>query len=99
MGYVSKWSNFRAAAKELFLASPQKTRFQVKVRKCKGSAIVKVTNDEVCLKYKVRHVTEGKKVEKLTSQMLSMMSITDTELAVQSASPETPVAAAKSQKK
>lgn len=80
MVHIQKWSEFRIAVRELLTSSPQNTRYQIKVRKCRGSSILKATNNDVCVKYRARHDSEARKVERLTSVMLKLMTMSKADL-------------------
>eukprot|EP01068_Selenidium_serpulae_P005058 Selendium_serpulae@DN3852_c0_g1_i1.p1 len=73
MVYIEKFSEFQAAARTLLIEHPRTTRYQIKVRRCEGRVVAKVTNDKVCLKYKARHRTDTKKLEKLTHLAMVIM--------------------------
>lgn len=43
--YIERWEDFYAAAEELYLAAPLRTRYVAKYRHCDGRLVLKVTDD------------------------------------------------------
>ena len=58
----------------LYLEGPEKRRYVMKYRHQNGKSVVKITDDSVCLMYLADQAQDVKKVDKLTSQLMSNMS-------------------------
>lgn len=44
--YIERWEDFYAAAEELYVADPLRTRYVAKYRHCDGKLVLKVTDDK-----------------------------------------------------
>mmetsp|Transcript_17687 Transcript_17687/g.42659 ORF Transcript_17687/g.42659 Transcript_17687/m.42659 type:complete len:114 (-) Transcript_17687:65-406(-) len=74
MVYIESWNSFIEAAQQLFLASPEKTRYLVKYRHVEAKLVLKVTDDVVCLKYRTDQAQDVRKMDKLNALFLRLMS-------------------------
>ncbi|GJJ14001.1 hypothetical protein Clacol_008258 [Clathrus columnatus] len=52
MVYITNWQQFQEAAESLYKKSPVKTRYCVKWRASEGHLVLKITDDNTCIKYK-----------------------------------------------
>jgi len=52
MVYISSWQQFQREAEALYTKHPKKTRYCVKWRAVENSLVLKITDDNTCLKYK-----------------------------------------------
>ncbi|TFK47170.1 signal recognition particle, SRP9/SRP14 subunit [Heliocybe sulcata] len=52
MVYISSWQEYQEAAEALYAKSPNKTRYVVKWRASEGKLVLKITDDDTCLKFK-----------------------------------------------
>eukprot|EP00439_Symbiodinium_sp_Y106_P081630 s279_g20.t1 len=66
MVYINDFEEFEAAAQELFSQHPLRTRYLVKYRHKEGKAILKVTNDRICLKFRTELIAFLKRIEKFS---------------------------------
>eukprot|EP00823_Brevimastigomonas_motovehiculus_P009046 TRINITY_DN8719_c0_g1_i1.p3 TRINITY_DN8719_c0_g1~~TRINITY_DN8719_c0_g1_i1.p3 ORF type:complete len:112 (+),score=28.34 TRINITY_DN8719_c0_g1_i1:69-404(+) len=66
------WDEFEKQTKALFVKNPDKTRYSLKYRNCDSSAVLKVTDDTVCLKYKTDQLSDLKKIDKFNSLFMRM---------------------------
>merc|ERR1719473_2689413 len=70
MVYLEDWEEFSSAAQALFQTSPNRTRYLVKYRACDSKTVLKVTNDQVVLKYKTDQLADIRKIEKLSQSFV-----------------------------
>ncbi|KAL6053115.1 Signal recognition particle protein [Balamuthia mandrillaris] len=73
MVYISSWDSFYEAAEALYTKEPTRTRYVIKYRHNEGKLVLKVTDDNTCLKYKATYVQGIKKMEKLNKLFLRAM--------------------------
>eukprot|EP00930_Biecheleria_cincta_P087397 TRINITY_DN76638_c0_g1_i1.p2 TRINITY_DN76638_c0_g1~~TRINITY_DN76638_c0_g1_i1.p2 ORF type:complete len:108 (+),score=27.50 TRINITY_DN76638_c0_g1_i1:82-405(+) len=66
MVYLDDYEEFQAAAQELFISQPLRTRYVVKYRHSQPKVILKVTDNKVCLKYRSDMLADLKKVERFS---------------------------------
>ncbi|KAI7887798.1 signal recognition particle, SRP9/SRP14 subunit [Mucor mucedo] len=72
--YITNWEEFQKAAEELYIASPELTRYVHTFHRSDGDLVLKVTDDRTNLKYKTNQMTDLKKFISLNnSLMLNMM--------------------------
>eukprot|EP00928_Gymnodinium_smaydae_P048055 TRINITY_DN32101_c0_g1_i1.p2 TRINITY_DN32101_c0_g1~~TRINITY_DN32101_c0_g1_i1.p2 ORF type:complete len:107 (-),score=31.53 TRINITY_DN32101_c0_g1_i1:59-379(-) len=62
MVYLEDFDEFQIAAQTLFTKKPLRTRFLLKYRHKDGKAVLKVTDDKVCLKYRTDQISELKRI-------------------------------------
>lgn len=67
---MTSWKVFFEAAQKLYNENPNKTRYVMKYRHCDGKLVLKVTDDQTCLKYKASPAQVLKKIEKLNNLFL-----------------------------
>jgi len=70
--YVTDFDQFFEAAQKLFLQSPS-TRYSIKYRHQDGKMVLKVTDDQVCIKYRTDQLDDLKKIEKLNNLFVRQM--------------------------
>ncbi|KAK7245398.1 hypothetical protein RIF29_40240 [Crotalaria pallida] len=73
MVYISSWEEFVEQSIQLFRADPHSTRYVMKYRHCDGKLVLKVTDNQQCLKYKTDQAQEAKKMEKLNNIFFTLM--------------------------
>ncbi|CAE8585480.1 unnamed protein product [Polarella glacialis] len=73
MVYLQDFEEFEAAAQSLFQQAPLRTRFLLKYRHTDGKAIVKVTNDRVCLKFRTDQIANLKHLERFSQTFARWM--------------------------
>eukprot|EP00658_Telonema_sp_P-2_P032212 TRINITY_DN23904_c0_g1_i1.p1 TRINITY_DN23904_c0_g1~~TRINITY_DN23904_c0_g1_i1.p1 ORF type:complete len:112 (-),score=26.54 TRINITY_DN23904_c0_g1_i1:228-563(-) len=73
MVYIESWDDFYAAAHQMYLAAPSRTRYCVKYRDTGGRLTLKVTDNATCLKYRSNQKEHLKEVEKLTTLFFRLM--------------------------
>ena len=73
MPYFTSWDEFAKAVEQLYLASPNKSRFVIKYVHSKGSMVLKMTDDITCLMYRTDQLQDLKKLEKLNNTLLRLM--------------------------
>eukprot|EP01135_Chromosphaera_perkinsii_P012362 Nk52_evm1s2645 gene=Nk52_evmTU1s2645 len=73
MTYIEDWDDFRKAAEALYMANPQTTRMVTKYRHKDARLVVKVTDDHVCVKYRTNEELDVKRLDKLSTAMMSHM--------------------------
>ncbi|KAJ4459664.1 putative signal recognition particle 9 kDa protein [Paratrimastix pyriformis] len=70
MVYFENWDEFMDEAEKLVVANPSGTRYVVKYRNKDGKLVLKVTDDQACLKYRTDQLQDVKKIERLTNLFL-----------------------------
>ncbi|KAI9472169.1 MAG: signal recognition particle, SRP9/SRP14 subunit [Benjaminiella poitrasii] len=72
--YIENWIEFEKAAEELYIASPERTRYVHSFRRGDGDLVLKVTDDLTCVQYKTNQMADLKKFINLNNTlMLKMM--------------------------
>ncbi|KAI9342390.1 signal recognition particle, SRP9/SRP14 subunit [Pilaira anomala] len=72
--YITNWEEFQKATEELYIASPELTRYVHTFHRSDGDLVLKVTDDRTNIKYKTNQMTDLKKFINLNSVlMLKMM--------------------------
>ncbi|CAO0803015.1 unnamed protein product [Mucor circinelloides] len=72
--YITNWDEFQKAAEDLYIASPEQTRYVHTFDRSDGDLVLKVTDDRTNIKYKTNQMTDLKKFINLNSVlMLKMM--------------------------
>ena len=71
--YLDSWDDFFAASEQLYLDSPENFRFTMKYRHCDSKMVLKVTNNNLVVKYMSDQVQDGKKLEKLNAMLMRHM--------------------------
>eukprot|EP01102_Stenamoeba_stenopodia_P005752 TRINITY_DN16482_c0_g1_i1.p1 TRINITY_DN16482_c0_g1~~TRINITY_DN16482_c0_g1_i1.p1 ORF type:complete len:104 (-),score=34.00 TRINITY_DN16482_c0_g1_i1:123-434(-) len=71
--YIKSWDDFYAAAEKLYLSNPLKTRYVIKYRNVDRALVLKVTDDQVCVKFKTDQAQDAKKMEKLNNLFMKYM--------------------------
>mmetsp|Transcript_61908 Transcript_61908/g.128071 ORF Transcript_61908/g.128071 Transcript_61908/m.128071 type:complete len:115 (-) Transcript_61908:39-383(-) len=85
MVYIENLENFMEAARELFMNSPEKSRYVIKYRHTDAKLVVKVTDDKVCLKYRTDQAQDAKRVARLNAVFLHLMASSKVDAATASA--------------
>ncbi|KAF9359310.1 hypothetical protein BGX34_008446 [Mortierella sp. NVP85] len=70
---ILQWDEFQRAAEELYLLSPNNTRYVAKYRHVEGKLVLKVTDDRTCLKYKTDQMQDLNKFERLNRSLMAKM--------------------------
>jgi len=73
MVWVDDWETFYAEAEKLYREHPDHTRYVMKYRHCDGKLELKVTNDQVCLKFLTDQQQDLKRIDKLNNMFLTYM--------------------------
>ena len=73
MVLINDWNEFEKRAIALYTERPNETRYVTKYRHEEGTLIVKVTDNNVCLKYATTKLGDLKKVDKLNLEFLKLM--------------------------
>jgi len=73
MVYLRNWDSFVSESNKLFQASPVKTRYCTKWRHGLGLLVLKVTDDNKCLKFKTRSAVYLNRFELMTRAMMEQM--------------------------
>mmetsp|Transcript_100767 Transcript_100767/g.284162 ORF Transcript_100767/g.284162 Transcript_100767/m.284162 type:complete len:107 (-) Transcript_100767:114-434(-) len=66
MVYLEDFEEFMAASQSLFASDPLRTRYLMKYRHADCKAILKVTNDKVCLKFRTDQIADLKRIERFS---------------------------------
>ncbi|THH11880.1 hypothetical protein EW146_g7888 [Bondarzewia mesenterica] len=74
MVYISSWQKFQEAAESLYTKSPTKTRYCVKWRSSEGKLVLKITDDESCIKFKTHSSVFLNRFESLNLSLMQKMS-------------------------
>ncbi|KAG0243536.1 signal recognition particle, SRP9/SRP14 subunit [Mortierella sp. GBAus27b] len=70
---ILQWDEFQKAAEELYMLSPNNTRYVAKYRHFEGKLVLKVTDDRTCLKYKTDQMQDLNKFERLNRSLMAKM--------------------------
>ncbi|KAF9979243.1 hypothetical protein BGZ73_002510 [Actinomortierella ambigua] len=70
---ITNWDEFQRAAEELYLLSPNNTRYVAKYRHTEGKLVLKVTDDRTCFKYKTDQLQDLNKFERLNRSLMAKM--------------------------
>ena len=73
MVWVDSWETFFQQAEKLYLENPDHTRYLMKYRHMDGKLELKVTNDQVCLKFLTTQAQDLKRLDKLNNLFLTYM--------------------------
>lgn len=73
MPYIKSWEEFAKASEQMYRKDPSKARMTMKYRHLDGKLVVKVTDNNVCLKYLAIYAQDVKKIDKLTGQLMRHM--------------------------
>ncbi|KIM29065.1 hypothetical protein M408DRAFT_31935, partial [Serendipita vermifera MAFF 305830] len=73
MVYIKSWTEYQAEAEKLYEQQPERTRYCVKYRAADGSLVLKVTDDNLCLKYKTQSSIMLNRFEAFNLSMMSKM--------------------------
>ncbi|CEP09796.1 hypothetical protein [Parasitella parasitica] len=72
--YITNWDEFQKATEDLYLTSPEQTRYVHTFHRSDGDLVLKITDDRTNIKYKTNQMTDLKKFINLNSLlMLKMM--------------------------
>eukprot|EP00927_Polykrikos_kofoidii_P033636 TRINITY_DN2845_c0_g1_i1.p3 TRINITY_DN2845_c0_g1~~TRINITY_DN2845_c0_g1_i1.p3 ORF type:complete len:107 (+),score=27.98 TRINITY_DN2845_c0_g1_i1:90-410(+) len=63
---LQDFEEFQSAALTLFSANPHRTRYLMKFRHVDGKAVLKVTDNKVCLKYKSNQLSDLRKIQRFS---------------------------------
>ncbi|KAF8935847.1 signal recognition particle, SRP9/SRP14 subunit [Dissophora ornata] len=70
---IHQWDEFQRAAEELYMMSPNTTRYVAKYRHTEGKLVLKVTDDRTCFKYKTDQMQDLNKFERLNRSLMAKM--------------------------
>ncbi|KAG8835297.1 hypothetical protein FRC17_004341 [Serendipita sp. 399] len=73
MVFIKSWSEYQAKAEKLYEEQPTRTRYCVKYRAIDGILVLKVTDDNICLKYKTRSSIMLNRFEAFNLSIMSKM--------------------------
>ncbi|PWN87002.1 hypothetical protein FA10DRAFT_269615 [Acaromyces ingoldii] len=73
MVYIKRWPSFHAQCLDLHKRSPAKTRYLIKTSPSASWLILKVTNDDTCLKYRTRSSIILNRFEAFTRELTGAM--------------------------
>ncbi|EIM84440.1 signal recognition particle SRP9/SRP14 subunit [Stereum hirsutum FP-91666 SS1] len=73
MVYISSWQKYQEAAEALYAKSPQKARYCVKFKQPEGKLVLKITDDETCLKFKTHSSVFLNRFEALNLSLMEKM--------------------------
>jgi len=76
MVYINSWQKYQEAAENLYASSPRKTRYSVKWRSLEGKLVLKITDDETCLKFKTHSSIFLGRFEALNRSLIQKMTNT-----------------------
>ncbi|KAJ3431627.1 signal recognition particle 9 kda protein [Anaeramoeba flamelloides] len=77
MVWFFDFEKFYVAAKKLFFSNPLKTRFLFKYRNCDGKVVLKVTDDQVCLKIATKYSQDLKHIKRINNLFIQSMANKD----------------------
>ncbi|CTQ41391.1 signal recognition particle subunit SRP9 (SRP9) [Babesia microti strain RI] len=75
MTFYENFSEFLAAAKELYASNPTKTRYSIKLKKGDPETIVKVTNDLQCHKIRINRDSHSRRLDQLSELFMNWATI------------------------
>jgi len=73
MVYIKSWTEYQTQAEKLYEQQPDRTRYCVKYRAADSSLVLKVTDDNLCLKYKTQSSIMLNRFEAFNLSMMSKM--------------------------
>ncbi|KAI0338617.1 signal recognition particle, SRP9/SRP14 subunit [Trametopsis cervina] len=73
MVYISSWQDFQEAAESLYDKSPNDTRYSVKWRASEGRLVLKITDDNTCIKFKTYSSVFLNRFEALNLSLMQKM--------------------------
>ncbi|ORZ10517.1 signal recognition particle, SRP9/SRP14 subunit [Absidia repens] len=71
--YITNWDDFQKAAEDIFTSSPDNTRYVHAFHGSQGELVLKVTNDQMIVKYKTNQATDLKKFIGMNELFMSKM--------------------------
>ncbi|KAI8977008.1 signal recognition particle, SRP9/SRP14 subunit [Mycotypha africana] len=71
--YITNWDEFEKAAEEIYVASPERTRYVHTFHRSDGDLVLKVTDDIKNIKYKTDQMRDLKKFINLNTTLLLKM--------------------------
>ncbi|KAI9308738.1 signal recognition particle, SRP9/SRP14 subunit [Cunninghamella echinulata] len=71
--YIKNWDDFQKAAEDIYVSSPDSTRYVHQFHGVDGELILKVTNDQSIVQYKTNQATDLKKFINLNTVLMSQM--------------------------
>ncbi|KAF8604328.1 signal recognition particle, SRP9/SRP14 subunit [Ceratobasidium sp. AG-I] len=73
MVYITAWNEFQEAAEALYTKSPTRTRYVVKWKPSQGVLVLKITDDETCLKFRTHSSIMLGRFETLNLELMRKM--------------------------
>ncbi|KAG8743751.1 hypothetical protein FRC10_011471 [Ceratobasidium sp. 414] len=73
MVYITAWNEFQEAAEALYTKSPTRTRYVVKWKPTQGVIVLKITDDETCLKFRTHSSIMLGRFETLNLELMRKM--------------------------
>ncbi|KAG8735788.1 hypothetical protein FRC12_017915 [Ceratobasidium sp. 428] len=73
MVYITAWNEFQEAAEALYTKSPTRTRYVVKWKPAQGVLVLKITDDETCLKFRTHSSIMLGRFETLNLELMRKM--------------------------
>ena len=73
MVYITSWNEFQEAAEVLYTKSPTQTRYVIKWKAALGVLVLKITDDETCLKFRTHSSIMLGRFETLNLELMRKM--------------------------
>ncbi|KAG9310900.1 signal recognition particle, SRP9/SRP14 subunit [Chiua virens] len=73
MVYITSWQEYQEAAENLYVKSPNKTRYCVKWKSSEGKLVLKITDDTTCIKFKTYSSIFLNRFESLNLSLIQKM--------------------------
>ncbi|CEL56661.1 Signal recognition particle 9 kDa protein OS=Arabidopsis thaliana GN=SRP9 PE=3 SV=1 [Rhizoctonia solani AG-1 IB] len=73
MVYIASWNEFQEAAEALYTKSPTRARYVVKWKPALGVLVLKITDDETCLKFRTHSSIMLGRFETLNLELMRKM--------------------------
>ncbi|KAI7869051.1 signal recognition particle, SRP9/SRP14 subunit, partial [Spinellus fusiger] len=71
--YICQWDEFQKACEELYVQSPDTTRYVSQFRRVDGELVLKVTDDRTVIKFKTQQASDLKKFIQLNESLMVLM--------------------------
>uniref|UniRef100_A0A182QUZ1 Signal recognition particle 9 kDa protein n=1 Tax=Anopheles farauti TaxID=69004 RepID=A0A182QUZ1_9DIPT len=73
MVFVKSWEDFEIAAENMYMANPCQCRFTMKYTHQRGAVELKLTDNSKCVQYKTEVLSELRRIEKFSGNLIQMM--------------------------
>ena len=71
--YVPTWEEFESSAQKLYEQDPARCRYTIQYHHRQSAAVMKVTDDKVCVKYKTEDYDIVRQMERLNNWFFTKM--------------------------